>query len=244
MRTLLISDIHGELEMFEELLERVNYQPDEDELVLLGDYIDRGPSPSGVLDKIIDLKKAGAQVLMGNHEQIMLDVFEKENKYDWDFWLHTAGGVETMASYGFSAQQLEQAGDLNHFSLQPFFTDKIIEHLEFIRHLDTIIEKEHYIFVHAGVDPTLPLAKNTTKDFLWIRDEFHRDYAGDKTVVFGHTPTPRLHRERGKSDIYFGENRIIGIDGGAVFGGQLNCLELPSQKVVSVQNKQISYRQK
>lgn len=241
MRTLLISDIHGELEMFEDLLEKVQYNADTDELVLLGDYIDRGPSPRGVIEKTIELKNAGAKVLMGNHEQIMLDVFEKENSYDWDFWLHTAGGVATMNSYGFDEESLKQAGDLENFSLQPFFTDKIIEHLEFIRHLDTMIEKDHYVFVHAGVDPGLPLEKNTSSEFLWIRDEFHRDYAGDKTVVFGHTPTPRLHRQRGKNEIYFGENRIIGIDGGAVFGGQLNCLELPSNKVVSIQNSKVSF---
>lgn len=233
-RTLLISDIHGELLLLEELLQKVQYDSQQDQLVLLGDYIDRGPASKGVLDKVAQLKSQGAQVLMGNHEQIMLDVFEKENKYDWDFWLHTAGGLATMRSYGFSEEDIDQAGDLENFSLHPFLNDKIIEHLEFIRHLDKVIEQEDYIFVHAGVDPKIPLDRNTTKEFLWIRDEFHRQYKGDRTVVFGHTPTPRLHMNRENHQIYFGDNRIIGIDGGAVFGGQLNCLELPSQKVYFV----------
>lgn len=233
-RTLLISDIHGELSLFEELLEKIQYNENKDQLVLLGDYIDRGPSSKEVLSKIAQLQKGGARILMGNHEQIMLDVFEMENKYDWDFWLHTAGGLATMRSYGFTENDLEKAGSLEKFSLIPFFSDEIIEHLELIRHMNTIIEQDDYIFVHAGVDPKIPLQQNTTKSFLWIRDEFHRNYKGNQTVVFGHTPTPTLHRNRENHQIYFGKNRIIGIDGGAVFGGQLNCLELPSEKVYFV----------
>ena len=66
---------------------------------------------------------------------------------------------------------------------------------------------------------------------MWIREDFYKEYVGEKTVIFGHTPTKHLH---GNHSIYFGENRIIGIDGGAVSGGQLNCLELPSKKVYSV----------
>lgn len=233
-RTLLISDIHGELRLLEELLKKVNYSAEADQLVLLGDYIDRGPSSKEVIAFVRQLKNQGAEVLMGNHEQIMVDVFTDENKYDWDFWIHTAGGLATMRSYGFSESDLEQAGTLENFSLQPFFTDELIEDLEFIRNLDKVIEQEDYIFVHAGVEPNIPLHQNTKKSLLWIREEFHNNYKGNQTVVFGHTPTPALHRNRQNHEIYFGDNRIIGIDGGAVFGGQLNCLELPSQKVYFV----------
>lgn len=234
-RTLLISDIHGELTLFEELLKKASFNEQEDQLVLLGDYIDRGPSSKDVLNKVAYLKSQGAQVLMGNHEQIMLDVFENENKYDWDFWLNTAGGLATMRSYGFSETDVKKAGTLENFSLIPFLTKEIIQHLEFIRHLDTVIEQGEFIFVHAGVDPNIPLQQNSNKSLLWIRDEFHTGYHGDQTVVFGHTPTPRLHHDKKNHQIYFGDNRIIGIDGGASFGGQLNCLELPSQTVYFVQ---------
>lgn len=234
-RTLLISDIHGELYLFKELLEQVKYDDAKDQLILLGDYIDRGLASKEVLDFIMTLKENGAKVLMGNHEQIMLDVFEKENKYEWDFWLYTAGGLATMRSYGFTEKDLKKAGDLHDFSLHNFLCEDLIKHLEFIRHLDTSIEQDNYIFVHAGVDPNIPFNQNTKKSLLWIRDEFHQKYEGQKIVIFGHTPTKHLHQDRLNNKIYFGENRIIGIDGGATFGGQLNCLELPSQKVYFVQ---------
>jgi len=75
-------------------------------------------------------------------------------------------------------------------------------------------------------------------EFLWIREEFHVGYQGEKTVIFGHTPTYKLHQNPINYNAYFGENNIIGIDGGAVFGGQLHALEWPSRQIISVENKQ------
>ena len=73
---------------------------------------------------------------------------------------------------------------------------------------------------------------------MWIRNEFHNGYSGEKVIVFGHTETKTLH---GSEDcgVYFGSNRIIGIDGGAVYGGQLNCLELPSKSICNKKLKEI-----
>lgn len=59
---------------------------------------------------------------------------------------------------------------------------------------------------------------------------------GDKTVIFGHTPTSVIRQEK-NHDVYFGENNIIGIDGAATYGGQLNCLELPDKRTYSVAKK-------
>ena len=70
---------------------------------------------------------------------------------------------------------------------------------------------------------------------MWIRNEFHNGYSGEKVVVFGHTETKTFHGND-NCNVYFGNNRIIGIDGGAVYGGQLNCLELPSKKVYVVKS--------
>lgn len=73
---------------------------------------------------------------------------------------------------------------------------------------------------------------------MWIRNEFHNGYSGEKVVVFGHTETKTLHGSE-ECGVYFGSNRIIGIDGGAVYGGQLNCLELPSKGICNKKLKEI-----
>ena len=67
------------------------------------------------------------------------------------------------------------------------------EHLDFIRNLEHFIELEEYIFVHAGVHPNQPIEETDPYTLMWIREEFYKAYSGEKTVIFGHTPTKNLH---------------------------------------------------
>ena len=84
------------------------------------------------------------------------------------------------------------------------------------------------------VEPMKRVSESEPYTLMWIRNEFHNGYSGEKVIVFGHTETKTLH---GSEDcgVYFGSNRIIGIDGGAVYGGQLNCLELPRLEVLKIE---------
>lgn len=219
-RILAISDIHGELELFDELLEKVRYNPSEDQLILLGDYVERGPDSKGVLERVIELKKQGAIVLRGNHDQMMLEAAmgEPGAKGNWSL----NGGWTTLYSYDPA---------LRNMALPE--TELFWQHVDFLKQTAYYYETDEYLFVHAGVQPGVPLQETDPYVLMWIREEFHQGYSGEKTVVFGHTPAFAM---RGTKDYrpYFGDNRIIGIDGGAVYGGQLNCLELPSEKVYSV----------
>ncbi|MFK8794907.1 metallophosphoesterase family protein [Planococcus plakortidis] len=222
-RILAISDIHGELELFNRLLEKVGYDATEDQLVLLGDYVDRGPDSKGVLERVIELKKQGAIVLRGNHDQMMLDAAKGETGAAGN-WLRN-GAISTLQSYDASIKGMELlAGEL------------FWEHVEFLKGTEFYYETDGYIFVHAGVQPGVPVQETDPYVLMWIRDEFHEGYMGDKKIVFGHTPAFKLRGSRDTS-IYFGDNRIIGIDGGAFYGGRLNCLELPGEKVHFVEKE-------
>src|SRR5215213_6317702 len=95
-RTLAIGDIHGCLTALDTLLGFVQPKPD-DRLVFLGDYVDRGPDSKGVLDRVIELHKAGRAVcLRGNHEIMMAAA--RGGRDDYRFWLRV-GGLEAMDSY-------------------------------------------------------------------------------------------------------------------------------------------------
>ncbi|WP_342598289.1 metallophosphoesterase family protein [Psychrobacillus sp. FSL H8-0483] len=231
-RTLVISDIHGELKKFEQLLEEVDYDPETDQLILLGDYVDRGPNTKGVIDKVMSLKEAGALLLKGNHEDLMIKALTTDIERSWNHWIKLCGGDKTLFSYGFS--EIDIAASEEKFQKPELQSSTLNKHLEFIQGLENYIETSDYIFVHAGVHPTTPIAETDPHILMWIRDEFHKGYNGEKIVIFGHTETNSLHRDINNNNVYFGSNRIVGIDGGAVYGGQLNCLELPSQKVISV----------
>ncbi len=222
-RILAISDIHGELELFNELLRKAEYDAAEDKLILLGDYVDRGPNSKGVLERVIELKKQGAIVLRGNHDQMMLDAANGEPGAK-EIWVRN-GALPTLQSYDPSIK------DMTLPTAAVFW-----EHVDFIKETGYFHKTDDTIFVHAGVQPGTPVGQTDPMILLWIRDEFYEAYSGQKTVVFGHTPAFLL-RGTSNNDVYFGDNRIIGIDGGAVYGGQLNCLELPSGKVYHVRKQ-------
>lgn len=222
-RILAISDIHGELDLFNELLEKVSYDASNDQLILLGDYVDRGPDSKGVLERVVELNQQGAIVLRGNHDQMMLEAARGETGAAGN-WLRN-GALSTLQSYDSSIEGMKLP-----------VTELFWEHVEFLKETKFYYETDGYLFVHAGVQSGVPVEGTDPYVLMWIRDEFHRGYAGDKKIVFGHTPTFNL---RGSNDtsVYFGDNRIIGIDGGAVYGGQLNCLELPGEQVYFVRKE-------
>lgn len=202
-RYFVIGDIHGCLGHLEAMMEHLSsiIEPEEDALVFIGDYVDRGPDPKGVVEKILQIREQYPHVIciMGNHEDMFLTWATTGR--DLDLYLYNGGGV-TIRSY-------QQEGG---FHLPP-------SHLSFLKSLHLYYETDRYIFVHAGLRPGVPLAEQDRFDLLWIRDEFIRAKLDlGKVVVFGHTPFRRPLVMEDK----------IGIDTGAVFGGPLTCVELPT----------------
>lgn len=235
-RTLVISDIHGELEMLTALLEKVSYNAKQDRLFLLGDYIDRGADSKATLDKVMELVEGGAIALKGNHEDMMIRSLIDGNERTWRNWTGRNGGEATLKSYGFEPESF-LFSDEEEFQKPYLHSEHLNRHLEFIQNLPYYIEEEDTIFIHAGVKPGVPLEETDPYELIWIRDEFHTHYKGSKTVIFGHTPTKGFRDDENDHSIYFGANSIIGIDGGAVFGGQLNCLVLPEMKAYEIKAK-------
>ena len=220
-RLLAISDIHGKKDTFIELLNNIGYDSAQDQLILLGDYVDRGPNSRAVLNQVIRLQEEGAIVLRGNHDDMLVAAYRGEPGA-LERWERN-GAIHTLQNYDSTIETMTIPQ-----------TDEFRQHVEFIESLAYYHETPDYIFVHAGINPARPLEDTDPFDFVWIRDAFFKEYSGDKTVIFGHTPTSLLHDDQHDHSIYFGTNNIIGIDGAAVYGGNLNCLELPSKRVFSV----------
>jgi serine/threonine protein phosphatase 1 len=225
IRALVISDIHGCIEQFNDLLKLVKYDSNEDNLILIGDYVDRGFYSKEVLDQVIGLyTECNIIALKGNHDQMMLDAFNRDAD---SLWLNN-GGYQTVESYvgndffdgGFDWDRYIEAKE--------FIKTNFPHHLEFLSKLPLYYEDEKHIYVHAGLNPMYEdwKTQQPTDDFLWIREMFFNNKTSvEKNVVFGHTPTPYLHREDKNADIWIGEDKI-GIDGACAYGYQLNCLEI------------------
>ena len=210
-RTFIIGDIHGCLDMLEKLMDKITWSPDKDRLIFLGDYIDRGENPKGVVDYILDLTRRSSLVecLKGNHEAMLLDFLTGRDR----FMFIINGGWKTLESYG----MYESSED-----------DSAIpsEHRNFYESLKLYVELEDYYVVHAGFKPGLDIKKQTEDEMLWIRKSFvSSDFDFGKKIIFGHTPfkEPLIMQNK------------IGLDTGAVYGNSLTCLQLPEMIFHSVE---------
>ena len=212
---LAIGDIHGCFDQARTLIDQTHT---DQQLIFLGDYIDRGPQSKEVLAYVQEKVAAGAIALKGNHEDLFMQFM---NKPDYNASLYLPqGGYQTFLSYGYKI--MEPA------SVAKSFLSTFHEDYEFIAKLPLYHETEDFIFVHAGVSPFVDDWRDTSpEDFLWIREWFHNspNFSG-KRVVFGHTPTSLLNKDKSDS-VWFSEDRSkIGLDGGAVFGGLLHALDI------------------
>lgn len=213
-RTFVIGDIHGCSEELSRLLDALALT-DVDTVCCLGDYIDRGPSPRAVIDRLIRLRDEGPRCifLKGNHEDMFLAFLGEAGHYGDAFLWN--GGDATLASYGVAGQ----LGSAVRARLPE-------DHRAFLLGLTTHVELGRFYCVHAGVRPTRPLDQQVDEDRLWIREEFiDPPHSFPYTVAFGHTPQRevRLH-------LPF----KIGLDTGLVYGNRLSCLELGSAELIQI----------
>ncbi len=207
MRTLAIGDLHGCSRALDALLELVDPTRD-DELVLLGDYVDRGPDSRGVLDRVIALQQTHRVVaLLGNHDQMMLDA-RGDPGSDWP----TGYGLNTLQSYACSSAPaaLEQVP---------------AAHWRLLESCAELHETAAHIFVHANLYPDVDLAEQPTFMTRWeqLDPDASRPHCSGKTMICGHTSQ--------KSGLPLDLGHAVCIDTYAHGGGWLTCLEPATGKV-------------
>jgi diadenosine tetraphosphatase ApaH/serine/threonine PP2A family protein phosphatase len=209
MHTYIIGDIHGCVKDLACLLEQLPLDCG-DRIVFLGDYIDRGPDSCGVVSYLLDLRKSNSYELVflkGNHEDMLLSYLGLGGQHGEMFFYN--GGLATLASYGFSSENLTKEHVLG--SLPP-------EHVSFYEELQAYYVVSRYLCVHAGIHPVKDLTEQSEEEMLWIRNKFiYSSHNLPYTVVFGHTPQP---------DVLFDLPYKIGLDTGLVYGNKLSCLEV------------------
>ncbi|WP_258605127.1 metallophosphoesterase family protein [Mesorhizobium sp. AR10] len=185
-------------------------------IIMLGDYVDRGIQSARVLDHLVAPPPRGflRVCLAGNHEVAMLNYLD--GYLSRELWL-TAGGLETLYSYGVDPARLS-----NLYGSSEEVDQRIREaipagHVRFMRTLPIMICSKKFVFVHAGIRPGIDLAAQDEDDLLTIRsDFFEAAHLLDRWVVHGHTPVdmPKL------------EGRRLDIDTGAFQSGRLTAVRI------------------
>lgn len=217
-RVYAVGDVHGRLDLFDALRDLIE-QDDaaqgaaDTTVILLGDLVDRGADSAGVVRTARTWQQQRrVRILAGNHEEMFL-----RGRVELEVFRHFLrhGGKETILSFGvdpdaFTAATMEQAQALMLEAVPP-------EDVAFIEGFEDSIAIGDYLFVHAGVQPGVPLDEQKTSDLRWIREPFlsHPDPFG-AVVVHGHSI---------REDAEDKGNRI-GIDTGAYMTGKLTALVL------------------
>jgi serine/threonine protein phosphatase 1 len=213
-RTFVVGDLHGCNEELEQLLDAIE-PTDRDRICFLGDYVDRGPSPRGVIERLLRLSNEGPSCvfLKGNHEDMLLSYLVFEGRYCEAFIVN--GGDANIDIYGIGPVEGAAAAE----RMPP-------DHLEFLRSLQLSARFGDFLCVHAGVRPSVSLEEQSDEDLLWIREEFIEvEHSFGCVILYGHTPqrTLRVH-------LPF----KLGLDTGLVYGNLLSCFELESKEIIQV----------
>lgn len=219
-RVYAIGDIHGRLDLLDQLLAEIDADDAarasaETALIFVGDLVDRGPDSCGVVERLRRLaaERAHVHLIAGNHEEIFLQAIEGDAKALRLFC--RVGGRETLLSYGMTPDHYDRTDYDELAALLPTLVPD--EHRAFIAGFEDWVIVGDYAFVHAGVRPGVPIEQQQVSDLRWIRSTFldHRGSFGE-VVVHGHTI---------EDEVVFRPNRI-GIDTGAYQSGKLTALGL------------------
>ncbi len=215
----IITDIHGCANTFDALLNKIGLSKN-DELYLLGDYVDRGPNGKDSIDVVMNLQEKGykAHALLGNHDAMLLEAMTTFNpNYEERY-------AETSISFG-----VENVTQIDH------------KYLNWINRLGYFIELDQYILVHGGLNFQLDNPLSNLNDLLVARgwyDEIDYEWLGDRIIIHGHTPVAQKQMEL-MVDNHL-EKQYIDLDNGCVFDNlgfrHLACLNLKDMSLTYQKN--------
>ena len=221
-KIFVISDLHGQYDLFLKLLEKINLKR-EDLLVIMGDICDRGEKSYEIYMKCMKMMKLGYNLkfILGNHEDMLLEDLEN----DYPLRYETEFSIYRNSKY-FNKKSMEEWYEENFFK-------EIKWLVKWLRNCPLVISGNESIFVHAGLDLQTKLEKQERETVLWTREEFWIDEESvleeyrSKNIYFGHTPNIN-GRISEKTD------KIWDIDCGAFFTHFLGCVEVKSKEKIYV----------
>ncbi len=208
MSTYVISDIHGEYELFIQLLDKIRLK-DSDTLYILGDVLDRGPHPVKTLLKLMEMPNAICMV--GNHEFMALECLNIFMQEVTDDFLEKLD-IKEFENY---LEWLENGGQttIDELCALDIATRKEIQEFlgELLVYEEIIVAGRDYVLVHAGIanfSPDTGLDEYGIHELVWSRPDYSIPYYEDRYVITGHTPTQLIKGNEKPGYIYKNKNHI------------------------------------
>lgn len=228
MRYLAIGDIHGNLRALDQVLERSGFNPDNDTIIFLGDYVDGHPHSAEVVQRIIDIPQESRVCIAGNH-----DIWCRE-------WVQTGIQKEVWVQQGGQAT-------LHSYIANP---DYLVseEHRRFFRNLIDYYELEVdgrlYGFTHGGFRSKEGLGHDPSDVYQWDRklwdmamaDTINKDIHAYTTnrlekydkFFIGHTAT---NYDFPDAPVPVKRGKLYNLDQGAGWEGKLTCIDVVTDEV-------------
>lgn len=179
-----VGDVHGRHDLLTELLARIGDDAERfgsgnhlGKIVMLGDYVDRGPGSKQVIETLRrGVPRFETVCLKGNHEAFMQVCLENPSATGlWGIWCRN-GALATIESYG---ALLDGGIVMSAFPA---------EHRKFLEGLPSFHDDGERFFVHAGIRPGVALDRQREEDLLEIREPFLSSEADHgRVVVHGHS---------------------------------------------------------
>ena len=224
--TYVVSDLHGSMERYNALLDAIAFS-EKDVLYVLGDIVDCGEDPMGIL---CDMSmRPNVLPIVGDRDYKaakLLHAYDKFTKAGGDpdptfvaemnEWVK-AGGATTLAGFRELNDDMKE-GVLDYLADMALYEE-------------VTVKDETYLLVHAGIanfSPELDLDTCEPEAFISEPLDLEREYFEDKQIIVGHVPVGEIPGAE-PDMIYYG-NGSIAIDCGAAFGGRLACLCLDNGK--------------
>ncbi len=223
-----VSDLHGCLEDWQTLLDTIHFS-DQDTMFVLGDCVDLGPDPIGLLHDMME--RPNVFPTLGNHELSFVRSVQT---------LPPEATVDNFMDYltdDTRAQLAKWAADggqrtlMQYLALDEEGREAILDYIgEMTLYEEAEADGVSFVLTHSGItgfDPEQPLDEYSPADFLNANPTPGMEYFSDRTVIVGHTPTYLLRG--GKAGHILDDGGIIYIDCGAAhkdIGGRVGCLRL------------------
>ncbi|HDR7794795.1 TPA: metallophosphoesterase [Bacillus luti] len=222
-RIMVISDIHGELNLLKELLHKVNVK-DEDYLIINGDLCEKGKDSIGVVNYVMNLVKnnSNVRVVEGNCE-VLVDALLNENPGLINYLCTRKHSIfnEWLEQLDFLIHEETSIREVKEALLAQFSKE-----IHWLTALPTAIETEDYIFVHAGLEDRVDWKETERKKAIAMPEFFNKSHRANKYVVVGHWPVVNYSEKAPSNNpVINREKKIIAIDGGNAIkeAGQLNA---------------------
>ncbi|MBO9474869.1 serine/threonine protein phosphatase [Shimia sp. R10_1] len=217
----VVGDVHGCLSLFEQLLQKI---PQDHQVILAGDYIDRGEQSAGVLRELS--ARTDVMCLMGNHEEMLLR-FLLKGAEEGGRWIHN-GGLETLVSFGLGSAKLHMSNEELNACRDALMAEMGAPMVTWLAELESAALTGNVLVSHAGANPHKAPNVQSKDALRWGHPDFLRSPRKDGIwVVHGHTIVKQARAERGR----------IAVDTGAYASGVLSavCLDGGPPRFITAQ---------